>query len=197
MKYFRIPFHCLLMSAVLLGAAVCASAQEETSTEIYGFFQGYRNFDFKTGSEVEGANIRKAIMRGGGFGVAQNLASWFALWTQFSFWGTTETEILSIRIINNLQGLRYQTRQYGPFRFYGKGGIGFTNYGINVLGNSGGETKISFGYGGGAQIWMADYVGVFVDGSHVIMGVPNISDLEGRDKWDSGLTLTTGLAVRF
>jgi hypothetical protein len=196
MKYLKIPCFCLLLTVMLGGMAVCALAQDETSTEISGFYQSYHNFDYRTGYG-EGVDIQKAEMNGGGFGIAQNLSSWFAIWTQFSFLGTTENSYLSVRIINNLQGLRYQTPQYGPFRFYGKGGIGFTNYSINLVGQSGGETKISFGYGGGAQVWMTDYIGVFVDGSHVIMGVPNISDLEGREKWDSGLTLTTGLAVRF
>lgn len=197
MKYYKIPFCCLLLGAMLLGPAVCASAQEETSTEIYGFFQGYRNFDFNLGSGYEVANIEKAIMKGGGFGIAQNLAPWFAVWTQFSFWGSAENPYLRVRIIHNLQGVRYQTPMYGPFRLYGKGGVGFTNFGVETASGSGGETKISFGYGGGAQVWMADYLGLFVEGTHVIMGMPNLTDADGRDKWDSGLSLTTGIALRF
>jgi hypothetical protein len=31
----------------------------------------------------------------------------------------------------------------------------------------------------------------------LIMGVPNVFDAEGRDRWDSGLTYKTGLAIRF
>ena len=196
MRYFKTPFCCFLLAAMILGSTVCALAQDETSTEISGFYQGYRNFDYRTGYGEE-VDIRKAEMNGGGFGIAQNLASWFALWTQFSFLGTTESPYLSVRIINNLQGLRYQTPQYGPFRFYGKGGIGFTNYSINLAGQSGGETKLSVGYGGGAQLWMADYLGLFVEGTHIIMGVPQISEFDDRDKWDSGLSLMTGIALRF
>ncbi|MBN2243752.1 MAG: hypothetical protein JW793_13785 [Acidobacteria bacterium] len=195
MRYSKMPLYCLISVAMVLGAAAGASAQDETSTEIYGFYQGYRNFDYRTG--IEEADILKAALEGGGFGVAQNLASWFALWTQFSFFGSVESPALRVRVISNLQGVRYQTRQYGPFRLYGKGGVGFTNFSIDTPIGSGGETKLSLGYGGGVQAWITDYLGLFVDGSHLIMGVPNLTDLEGRDKWDSGLAMTAGFSVRF
>lgn len=200
MRYLKIPCFCFLMGAMFGSMTVCGSAQDESSTEISGFYQGYRKFDFKTG--FEDIDIRSSIMRGGGFYIAQNLASWFALWTQFTFYGSVENPEISVnrlkvRVINNLQGLRYQTPQYGPFRFYGRGGVGFSNFSMNLNGGSGGETKISFGYGGGAQIWATDYLGVNVDATHLIMGVPNLTNLEGRDSWDSGLAFTTGMIVRF
>jgi len=195
MNNLRIPFCCLLLAAMLGGMTVCASAQEETSTEISGFYQGYRKFDYRIG--IEEADIRGAIMRGGGFSIAQNLATWFALWTEFSFSKSIEGPAFNVRVINNLQGLRYQTRQYGPFRFYGRGGVGFANFSIDTAFGSLGETKISFGYGGGAQIWATDYLGFYVDASHLIMGMPNLTDLPGRDSWDSGLAFKTGITVRF
>ena len=102
-----------------------------------------------------------------------------------------------MRVINNLQGIRYQTPQYGPLRLYAKAGVGFTNYGVSIQGYSLGFTKLSVGYGAGAQIWMTDYLGLILEGSHLVMGVPQLYDSEGRDKWDSGLTFKTGLAVRF
>jgi hypothetical protein len=68
---------------------------------------------------------------------------------------------------------------------------------MNILGNGIGDTKFSFSYGGGAQIWMSDHFGVVLDASHSISGVPNLTDLPGRDSWDSGLALTGGMAVRF
>lgn len=195
MKYLKVPFFCILLGAMLGGMTVCAWAQAETSTEISGFYQGYRKFDYKVG--IEEADIRGAIMRGGGFSVAQNLATWFALWTEFSFSESIEGPAFKVRVINNLQGLRYQTRQYGPFRFYGKGGVGFANFNIDAGSVSGGETKISFGYGGGVQIWAADYLGFYVDASHLIMGLPNLTNLPDRENWDSGLAFKTGLAIRF
>jgi hypothetical protein len=202
MKYLKIPCFCLLLTVMLGGMAVCALAQDETSTEISGFYQGYRKFEYKTG--ISAADVRNVIMRGGGFNIAQNLSSWFAIWTQFTFYGTVanpeiyEPYRLRLRVINNLQGVRYQTRQYGPFRFYGRGGIGFSNFSLNDSGaDIGSETKISFGYGGGVHIWATDYFGINVDAMHLIMGLPQISTQEERDGWDSGLAITTGITFRF
>ena len=107
MKYLKVPCIFLLLGVMFGGMTMCASAQDETSTEISGFYQGYRKFDFKTG--ISTADIRNTIMRGGGFYIAQNLASWFALWTQFTFYGSVENPDiygpyrLKVRVINNLQ----------------------------------------------------------------------------------------------
>ena len=201
MKYLKISFYCLLLAAMFGGMTVCAPAQDETSTEISGFYQGYRKFNFNTG--ISTADIRETIMRGGGFEIARNYTSWFALWTQFTFYGSVENPDiyepyrLKIRIINNLQGLRYQTRQYGPVRFYGRGGVGFSYFSADYSTGTSGIAKISFGYGGGAQIWATDYLGFKVDASHIIMGMPDLSGMQERDRWDSGLAFTTGLIFRF
>lgn len=193
----RIGFLISVLAVSLLWGMV-SPALAQDKTEVYGFFDGYRNFDFKTGSADMGyPAIKAADMNGGGGGIAYHYASWFALWTQVSFMGTAETTEFSARLINNLQGLRYQTPQYGPFRFYGKLGLGFTNYSIGISGNSYGYTKFSLGYAGGAEVWMTDYLGLMVEAQHLIMGVPNLTDAAGRDRWDSGLSYKTGLAIRF
>ncbi len=180
---------------MILFAAVFASAQDH-NTEIQGFYQGYQDFSFKTGYEP--IDIAETKLNGGGFEVAQNLAPWFAFWTRFSFYGSAErSNIFRARMFNNLYGLRYQTKQYGPFRVYGKVGLGYTNYSMDLQGTGFGETKFSFAYGAGAQIWMSEYYGVVLEASHNINGVPNVTDLDGREKWDSGLTLSAGFAVRF
>jgi hypothetical protein len=44
---------------------------------------------------------------------------------------------------------------------------------------------------------MSDHFGLVLDASHLIMGMPQLSDASNRDKWDSGLALTTSFAVRF
>ena len=80
-------FKAVLLITLFLGMAVCASAQE--NTEVHGFFTGYRNFDFKTGGEGYPA-ILKAQLNGGGGGIAHNLAPWFAMWTELSFFGTAD-----------------------------------------------------------------------------------------------------------
>jgi len=180
------------MFAVLC-VAFPAAAQE--STEIHGFYQGYRNFDFGTG--VDEFDIPGAKLNGGGFQLVYNLASWFGFWTQFSFYGAAEREFVRVGLFNELQGVRYQTRQYGPFCLYGKGGIGFTRFSVDILGSSLTDYKMSFAYGGGVQIWMGDRFGVVLDASHLVTGLPNLTDLPGREKWDSGLVVTTSLAFRF
>jgi hypothetical protein len=186
---------CALL-IVISFVAVPVLAQEH-NTEIQGFYQTYRNFSFDTGAP--GFVIPPTKLNGGGFNIAQNLAPWFALWTQFSFFGSAGSPSgLSVRVINNLEGMRWQTRQYGPIRFYVKGGLGFSNYSVDISGgNIGSGTKLALTYGGGAQIWMADWIGVTLDVSQVFMGVPNITDLPQRDKWDSGLTFTPGITLRF
>jgi opacity protein-like surface antigen len=192
----RIVFFSSVLPVVLL-LCMTSNALAQDSIEVYGFFEAYRNFDYKV-EPNSSANFKDVDLNGGGGGIAKNFAPWFALFTQVSFFGTPQNEQLSVRIINNLEGLRYSTRKYGPFAFYGKGGVGFTNYGVTIAGyGSGSETKLSVGYGGGVQLWMSDSIGLFVEASHLVMGVPNLTDAEGRDKWESGLTYKTGMAVRF
>lgn len=195
MKYRTRLFKGFSLIVVLLGLCVCGSAQE--TTEVYGFYETYRNFDYKTGNDP--ADFQDVKLNGGGGGIAYNVAPWFALWTQLSFFGSPENDYLSVRVINNLQGVRYQTPQYGPFIFYGKGGLGFTNYGVTdrYYGGSAGFYKFSAGYAGGVQVWTTDSLGLVLEVSHLLMGVPHLYDTEDRDKWDSGLTYKTGLAFRF
>jgi hypothetical protein len=181
----------LLLSLILCTTALCM-AQDESNTEITGFFQQYRDFSFKTGSSSY--DFPATQLNGGGFNVAQNLAPWFSMWTQFSFFGSvSQPSGLNVQLIHNLQGVRWQTKQRGPFRLYVKGGLGFANYRFDF----GSETKLSLAYGGGVQIWAAKWMGITLDLSHVAMGLPNITDLDSREKWDSGLTFTPGLTIRF
>jgi hypothetical protein len=185
----------ILLLSMILCATVYAAAQDN-NTEVQGFYQTYRNFDFKTG--VPNYEISAAPLNGGGFVIAQNIAPWFAMWTQFSFYGKAEQQNIGVRIINNLEGVRYQTKQHGPLRLFVKGGIGFSRVSVDVLGSSFGETKFSAAYGGGAQLWFSEHFGVVLDVSHMTMGLPDISPYKtGQEKWDSGLTYTTALAVRF
>lgn len=192
----------ILLLSMILCATIYASAQEQ-NTEIHGFYQTYRNFDLHNGTSSSGADysafdVSKAHFNGGGFTIVQNIAPWFAMWTQFSFYGKAKGPNTSVGMFNNLEGVRYQTKQHGPFRFFVKGGVGFSRYSIDIQSNSyGSETKLSAAYGGGAQIWFSDHFGVVLDVSHVTMGLPNLSNAKSRDSWDSGLTYTTALAVRF
>jgi hypothetical protein len=183
----------MLFLFILMLAA--SSSFAEGDTEVTGFYQQYRNFSFKTGySDVD---FSAAKLKGVGFSVAQNIAPWFALWTQLSIYGTLEQADKSVRVINNLEGVRYQTKLHGPFRFYAKGGLGFSYYSFNIQGTGVSGAKFSAAYGGGTDIWLNKHFGLVLDVTQVLMGLPNLTDLSGRESWDSGLTYTTGLTVRF
>ena len=187
----------LLIVAILFGT-IYASAQE-TSTEIQGFYQTYKDFSFKLGTGLENLDLKPTRLGGGGFTIAQNLAPWFAFWSQTTFYGSVEGDFLKARVINNLEGLRWQKRFSGPLEVYGKVGMGFSHIGLSSVGGGdiGGEYKLAVSYGAGAFLWMSQNIGLVFDASHLSMGVPNVTDAPGRDKWDSGLTLTTGIALRF
>jgi hypothetical protein len=180
---------------MILCGMVCASAQDQ-STEIQGFYQTHKDFSFKSG--FPGLELTNTRLGGGGFTFAQNLAPWFAFFSQTAFYGSIEQNDFKVRIINNLEGLRWQTGLRGPFQFYVKAGLGFSHFSFNLGGDElEGGYKFAVSYGGGAFIWISEKFGLVLDASHLSMGVPNLTDLDGRDKWDSGLSLTTGLAVRF
>jgi hypothetical protein len=182
----------LLFSMVLCASAFCIAQDDENTTEITGYYQQYRDFSFKTG--YSSYDFPATQLKGGGFNVARNLAPWFAMWTQFSFFGSvSQLSGLNLQVIHNLEGVRWQTKQRGPFRLYVKGGMGFANYRFDSFSN----TKLSLAYGGGVQIWAAKWMGITLDLSHVTMGLPNLTDMDSREKWDSGLTFTPGLTIRF
>ncbi|NLV30998.1 MAG: porin family protein [Acidobacteria bacterium] len=190
--------HCpmILVSVLAAGFLLCpAAANAEGETEITGFYQQYRDFSYTVG--LEEYDLAPRSLGGGGFSIAQNMAPWFAMWTQFSFFGSAENAGLRVRMINNQQGVRYQTKEYGPVRLYAKGGLGFSRFSIDTGQGSLGDTKFSAAYGAGAHIWMHKHAGINLDLSHVLTGLPNLTDLDTREKWDSGLVLTTGLTLRF
>jgi hypothetical protein len=197
MKYSSAISKSLWVVLGILCLSFIASAQndDEQNTEITGFYQRYHDFNYNAGEDAY--NIAATPLQGGGFSIAHNLAKWFAVWTQVSVYGTIQNNestdtAYTLRVINNLEGIRYQ-KDYGPLRLYGKAGLGFSHFGF---GFDYSETKFSLGYGVGAQLWH-DHFGVVLDISHITMGVPKLLDVDNRDKWDSGLVYTTGIAVRF
>ena len=204
-----------LLSLALIGgfAVGCFAWEDELAgtTEITGFYQQYRDFSMM-GDGTYTTKFEPKRLAGGGFSVAQNLADWFAIWLQMSFYGKVNQDIArydffgepdgvtpkSVRIINELQGIRYQTKQYGPFRLYGKGGAGVVWYGFDLMGGSISGTKFSAIYGGGADIWLSKNIGITLDVSHVLYRLPRLNyDKPDLEKFDSGIVYTTGLTFRF
>ncbi len=198
MKSFMFSSRIFLIVTTILLGAICASAQD-TSTEIQGFYQTYKDFSFKAGNGFEDFDIENTRLGGGGFTIAQNLAPWFAFFSQTTFYGSAEGANIKARVINNLEGLRYQKKVGGPLEVYGKVGMGFSHVSLSYKdgGDIGGEYKFALSYGAGAFLWIKEGFGLVFDASNLMMGMPNLTDQPGRDKWDAGLTLTTGIAFRF
>jgi len=195
----------------IIGCFACGCFADEITgtTEITGYYQQYHNFSFEAGGRNFGFDwdFAPTSLSGGGFSVAQNLADWFAIWTELSIYGRVEQQPTSgyersVRLINNLQGIRYQTRQYGPLRLYVKAGAGIAWYGLNLYYPGVGYvdmsgTKFSAGYGGGASIWLHKNIGITLEVSQVLNALPNLTDTDDREKFDSGMVYRTGLTFRF
>ena len=194
----------------IIGCFACGCFADEIAgtTEITGYYQQYHDFSFEAGGRDYGLNwdFTPASLSGGGFSIAQNLAEWFAIWTELSIYGMVEQQMSgydrSVRLINNLQGIRYQTRQYGPLRLYAKFGAGIAWHGFNLyypqvgyVSMSG--TTFSAGYGGGANVWLHKNIGITLEVSQVLNALPKLADVDDREKFDSGMVYRTGLTFRF
>ncbi|MDR1728199.1 MAG: hypothetical protein LBT74_09810 [Acidobacteriota bacterium] len=200
-------FTLALVGALIVCFAANGFAEDEIAgtTEVTAYYQQYRDFSFKTGESS--LDFAPGKLGGVGFSVARNLADWFALWTQLTVYGNhkqvTDYSYYgvqyenSVRLINNLEGIRYQTKPYGPFRFYGKAGAGFTYYSFGTGYGDVSGTRFSAGYGGGADVWLNKRIGVALDVSQILNGLPNLTDLDGRESVDSGMVYTAGLTFRF
>ena len=199
-------FKEIILLAIIGSFSGVGFADEITgTTEITGYYQQYHNFSFETG--WSDWNFAPTSLSGGGFSVAQNIADWFAIWTELSIYGRVEQQPMSgngrsVRIINNLQGIRYQTKLYGPISVYAKFGAGIVWYGYNLYYPNAGYidmsgTKFSAGYGGGMSIWPHKNIGITLEASHILKALPNLTDIDDREKFDSGMVYRTGLTFRF
>src|ERR1035437_5336430 len=99
MRKLSTALKSLLFLSVLMIATISCFA--EGDTEITGYYQQYRDFSFKTGGGSS-FDFSADALKGGGFTIAHNIAPWFAMWTQLSFYGTLQQNTNSVRIINNL-----------------------------------------------------------------------------------------------
>jgi len=207
-KLFKGIFLLAIMCCFAVG---CFAWDDELAgtTEITGYYQQYRDYFFDSGTPLY--RFGPTRLGGGGFSIAYNLAEWFAIWTQVSIYGTVNQLVdfgglqveNRVRIVNNLQGLRWQTKQYGPFRLYGKAGAGIAWHGFSLYDSSynanmdmSGST-FSVGYGGGLNVWLTRNIGITLDASQTTMALPNLTGISDRKKWDGGTTYMSGLTFRF
>lgn len=180
--------------AVLLCSAG-ALAQGNPQYEVRGFFQQDRSFSLWSGSPE--FDIRGARAKGGGLGFALTPAEWFALWSEVSFFSSVRQGSYTLSFMVESQGLRYSTAWRGPLRLYGRGGVGFARFAFEGPGFAAAYYKMSLVYGGGAEVRLGDPVSFFVDAAALTMGLPELTAVPGRDKWDTSILLGFGIAVKF
>jgi hypothetical protein len=180
--------------AVLLFSAGLCQAQDATG-EFQGFYQRMQSFDFNSGSTS--FDIRGAKLNGGGFGFLFNITDTFGFWQQTSFYRGVKQSGLALRPIIETQGVQL-SKEKGALSVYIRGGLGGVRH---VLEMSGGTVGVDWGlaliYGGGTKIKVSEGLFWIIDASRITMGLPNLTNLQGRSKWDSGLLFTTGIAIRF
>ncbi len=186
----------LMIAVVWLGSAGFCLAQD-SSGELYGFYQRFMNF--KVDTKIPGAPVTDQALNGGGFGYLQSITNKFGIYFQLGFFGGADVIGYNVKTITEFQGLQI-TKHTGRADFYGKAGVGFARYVIQGGGSDLGVAyKMAFQYGGGTELKLGNGLYLLLEGTGVSMGVPGdtFSLYEGRTGWNTGLMLTTGIAIRF
>ena len=183
----------LIIVLLLCGPAYCLA--QDTFTEFQGYYQRVQGFDFNSGTSQFA--FKGASMNGGGFGFVFGLSPKFGFFQRTSFFGGVEQSGLTMRVISEVQGVQLM-REAGPFDFYAKGGLGFNRWVFEEFGST---TGVDYGmalvYGGGAEAKLKEGTYLVLEATRMTTGLPNISGLPGRSKWDSSWLITTGIAFRF
>lgn len=170
-------------------------AQSSPQGEIQLYYQSVQGFDFDSGTPL--FSISDEDFQGGGFGFVYNLNSWFGLWSQSTFFGGVEQNEISLKLINQMQGVKLTARDLGPINLFGKGGMGFTRFVFETPTFETVRFGTSFNFGGGIEYVLKEGLLLIVEGTQMSMSLPDISGLPDRDKWDSNLLVTVGIAFQF
>lgn len=184
----------ILLIMVVLVVGVSLHGQTPQG-EFRGYFQNVSNFDFQSGSPS--FDISGEGFNGGGFGFVFNLNDWLGFFTETNFLTGVEQGSLSLKLINQSQGIKVTARELGPVNVYAKGGIGFSRF---LFDTGSGETiryQTGFSTGGGVDFRISDPMAFFVEGNLLTFSLPNITNVSDRDKWDSSLGTSVGVAFFF
>jgi len=179
----------MIVAVMMFGTEVCLA--QDSGGEFQGFYQRVQSFNFNSGDPI--FNVQNGNTNGGGFGFVYNITPVFSLFQQTSFFGGFEQSGLKMRLITEAQGVRL-SKGTDAILFYAKGGVGFNRY---VLENLGIDYGTAFILGGGAEIRMTEGLYLLLEATNLTMGLPNLTNLPGRSKWDNALLFTTGIAIRF
>lgn len=182
--------HFLLLTTLMSAAGICRAQ----SGELQVFYLRAQGFDFRSGSAA--FDIRGARLNGGGFGLSYNVTEWMALWSQAGFFSGVRQGDIRMNMISQLQGVAL-SRGRGAFRAFVKGGTGFARYVFEQPGLTSVSYGQAFSYGGGIQIGFTPSFFFVLEAAQLAVGLPNLTGVPGRDKWDSTPLITTGLAIHF
>lgn len=182
-----------LMIAVFLlwGSGSCLA--QDTRGEIQGLYFRIQGFNFNSGSPI--FNVDSVAINGGGYGVVYHITDKFGLFQQMGFFGGPEQNGLKIKLITEFQGMMV-TKKAGNFDFYAKGGLGFTRYVFSGA-LSGADGALALLYGGGVKVPVKEGLKLVFEADRITQGLPNLTDLPGRSKWDHSWHLATGIAFQF
>ncbi len=185
----------LLITVVVLSLAgsLCLAQQEFSEVEFQGYYQRVQGFDFQG---VQGFEFQDKGFNGGGFGFVYNLNPFFGIFSQTSFLGGVEQSGLRLRFINQAQGVKL-TKRSDKINVFGKGGVTIVHHVFDFGGQESGDTTMGFLFGGGTEIKLQEGMWLMLDLSRNIMGLPQLTLDNNRDKWDSNWIITTGISFQF
>ena len=167
-------------------------AQDYSEVEFQGFYHRVQGFDIE---DAPGFSFEGEGFNGGGFGFVYNVNPYFGIFSQTSFLGGVEQSGLSLKFINQAQGVKL-TKRSDAINVFGKGGVGFVRHVFEIGGQEFVDYGTSFVLGGGTEIKLQEGMFLLLDFSRYITGLPRVS-LAQEDGWDSTWMITTGISFQF
>lgn len=185
----------VFLSAVWLTFGSAAYAQLGGGGEFRIFYQTIQSFDFDAGGGYLIADSE--AFHGGGFGFVFGLNDWFGIYTDTTFLGGVDTDYFDMKLISQVQGAQFTWGDRDSVNLYGKAGIGFARFVIDVYGYEDVWYQSQFDFGGGATVPITEGMHWFGELKMSLLSLPNLTGSPDRDKWSPSPTFSTGVLFRF
>jgi hypothetical protein len=187
----------IVVTVLLFVGNLCLAQPEYSEVEFQGFYQRIQGFDFQSGAV--GFEFENEGFNGGGFGFVYNVSPWLGIFSQTSFLAGVEQSGIKLRFINQTQGAKVTKRGLvgESVNVFAKGGIGFVRHVFDAFGQQSIDYGTSFTGGGGTEIKLQEGMWLMLDLSRTSLGLPRLTNVPGRDKWDSSWAITTGVSFQF
>jgi hypothetical protein len=180
-----------IVAILLWGSGICLA--QDSRGEFQGVYLRIQGFTFNSGSAA--FDIENASINGGGYVYVQHITEKFGLYQQMGFFWGAEQNGIKVRLVTEFQGMQVN-KKAGPLILYAKGGLGFTRYLFSGA-FSGASYGFALNYGGGTEIKIKEGLNLVLEATRLTMGLPNLTGVEGRSKWDNSWQLATGIAIHF